>query len=354
MSALQVGLLAAAVAASVTICSTKPGLAREHFPDTSHKRIFSPASLSVESNGTWTGMSEQVAQDPALDARVSVSFHGSSFDDVLRWLNSLGISFGADSNSAKPEAKLTMKIENQSLRDVLAAVAEIFGGTWETQGSIYIFKPLRPDEDPLGNTSQQRDRGSVPLGDNERRRIDELNARLRDWAERLARGETELVFPLNEFFKDNGELNWDWLGSSESIRKFLENWTEKRELREIPSGQLFVWPKMGDGKLFERKELDPKQRELIERFLSDNWPKLLPDIKDSDRFGSFPQIRFGGNLNQLFESITPEQWSTHDAKGYLAISDLTDAQRGLIGIQGGKSVSISISMAGRTLHIRSE
>jgi len=354
MSAMQVGLLAAAVVASGTICWTKSDLGKELSADNSRASFVSPAALLNESSETQTGRSEQFAQDPALDARVSVSFHGSTFDDVLRWLNSLGINFAVDSNSAKPEAALTMKIENQALRDVLAAIAEIFGGVWETQGSIYIFKPLRPDVDSVASAAQQRDRGSEPLSEKDRRRIEELNKRLRDWAERFAKGETEFMIPLNEFFIDRGNLDWDGSGASESIRKFLENWAEKGELKEFPGGQLFIWPKRADGKLFERKDLDPKQREFIERFLSENWPKLFPNVNDSDRFGNFPQIRLGGNLNQLFESITPEQWSIHEAKGHLSVSDLTDAQRDLIGVQGGHKVSISISVAGRTLRIRSE
>lgn len=354
MSALQVGLLVASVFVSGTLCWTQSDLGKEPSPDHFRASIVSPVAFSNESDETRTDRAEQFAQDPALDSRVSVSFHGSTFDDVLRWLNSLGINFAVDRNSVKPEASLTMKIENQTLRDVLAAIAEIFGGVWETEGSIYVFKPLRPDVASTEGAVQQRDRGYEPLGEKDRRRIDELNKRLRDWAERFSKGETELIFPLNEFFKDRGDLDWDWSGASESIRQFLENWADKGELKEIPGGQWFIWPKSGDGKLFERKDLDPKQREFIDRFLSESWPKLFPDTREFGRLGNFPRIRLGGNLNQLFESITPEQWSIHEAKGYLSVSDLTDAQRDMIGVQGGHNVSISISVAGRTLRIRSE
>jgi hypothetical protein len=85
-----------------------------------------------------------LAQDPlaadVFDQRVSAEFQDASLSEVLRWLGGTGVNFVADPASAG-DAKVTLKVKDVPLRDVLRALEQVFNGTWTKNGEVYSFRP---------------------------------------------------------------------------------------------------------------------------------------------------------------------------------------------------------------------
>ncbi len=80
--------------------------------------------------------------EAALQQRVSVDLNGT-FEDVVKWLRSTGVSFViADSEISK--RKISIKMENQPLKDAMEAIAEAMGGRWVKKGEVYTFSQGSP------------------------------------------------------------------------------------------------------------------------------------------------------------------------------------------------------------------
>ncbi|MEQ1820931.1 MAG: hypothetical protein ABL949_00285 [Fimbriimonadaceae bacterium] len=75
--------------------------------------------------------------DTALQQKVTVDLDGT-FDDVVKWLRSTGVNFViADDTLAK--RRVSVKLDNQPLREAMDAIAEAMGGIWQKKGEIYTF-----------------------------------------------------------------------------------------------------------------------------------------------------------------------------------------------------------------------
>lgn len=119
----------------------------------------------------------------------------------------------------------------------------------------------------------------------------------------------------------------------EELRKRLEEF--RRDVPELP------------------EIVDP---ERLEQFLRRFREALPPELRRFEQFGlDSPRLfRFETpNISRLFESITEEQWRKHEEQGYLTPGDLTAEQREMLGGAGAGTFSITLSVNGRTLHIRS-
>lgn len=277
-----------------------------------------------------------LSQDPALEKSVSVSFHGATLDDVLKWLSSQGINFVADKGFPKRESRLSMRVENQPLRNVLLAVADIFAGEWQKQGEIYVLKARSEvsSSEPPGAFE-----GSKRLELQDPKSADEFAKRMQEWSER--------------FFERWKEFGFSDFHYRDLIKEYLEQQLARGQWREFQGGRVFVFPPG------EWRPLDPEQlwkdmpdvRSLIEKYLSERSQRWQPDIREWRQ--NLPNLRIGGNLTRLFESITSEQWRIQEQRGYLTPNDLTEDQRSMLGFQGGGAMEITISINGKTLKIKS-
>lgn len=277
-----------------------------------------------------------LSQDPALDKKISVSFHGANLDDVLAWLSSQGISFVADHSFPKPQARLTMRIESQSLRDALLAVADVFGGVWQKQGEIYVLK-ARTDPPTKRSPAVPEEFGQ--FDSQAPKQADEFEKRMREWSERFAK---------------------EWKHFQVPELKLLEEWVKELEERfrqggrkEFQGGRSFVFPP-GEWKSIDPNEFFEDFAELkarIEQFRSGLWPELVPNPKEWRE--RLPKLRFGGDLKKLLESITPGQWKIHEDRGWLTPDDLTEDQRAMLGFQGSGNFDITININDKKLKIKS-
>ncbi|MCL6623532.1 MAG: STN domain-containing protein [Fimbriimonadales bacterium] len=106
----------------------------------------------------------------------------------------------------------------------------------------------------------------------------------------------------------------------------------RKHLGELPRIQL--------GLEMER-ELQEKVRELLKK------GTVLPEKR--------VLLFKSGNIGQLMDSLTPEQWALHECRGYLKVEDLTPSQRALLGSlpESAHTWSITVVTNGKKLTLKS-
>ncbi|GMV36127.1 MAG: hypothetical protein AMXMBFR61_06350 [Fimbriimonadales bacterium] len=212
-------------------------------------------------------------------------------------------------------------------------------------------------------------------------------------SESIAESLRETAKALRESAKERDGDGGDWAKLGDELRKSadqlerLAKELEKRggvpgfEFREAP--RVFQPDRVRE---FEwRKDLTPEKRKRMEEWLRERGyldrefkletPRLrerigaLPDLKEL--FKDMPDLRKmlkdvpslkesfefrGGDVRELMDSITPDQWALHEKQGYLKLSDLTPEQRKMVGIRGGPGSQITMAFVldGKKLTIKSE
>jgi hypothetical protein len=82
--------------------------------------------------------------EPALfgqaTERVSVSFKNASLREVLDWLKNAGVSFVVGDDQVNKDSKTNINIMNQPVDQLMRALASSWGGHWEKQKDIWVFK----------------------------------------------------------------------------------------------------------------------------------------------------------------------------------------------------------------------
>lgn len=175
-----------------------------------------------------------LVQDPfaaaIFDQRVSAEFQEAPLSEVLRWLAGTGVNFVADPASGG-DAKVTLKVKDVPLRDVLRALEEVFNATWTKNGEVYSFRP---------KVRQRIESFGVPLPSTPLLDEKELNK----WMEEQQRQMREL--------RDLGLNNPEWV--EEFLRRFRERFSQgfPRFEQFAPGSPHFFRFEMGSvGKLFQ-------------------------------------------------------------------------------------------------------
>jgi hypothetical protein len=150
-----------------------------------------------------------------------------------------------------------------------------------------------------------------------------------DWDEKMTpEQKAKFEAEMKEFGKHMKELG-------EKIKVKVLDSDEMKKMREEIA---LTMPKIKD-----LKSLEDLEKELA---------KELKDIKDIEP-KTFVRLR---NTSKLIDSVTESQWKLIEKQGYLLISDLTPAQRELIGLddKNPSDFSLSISKDGKKLVIKSK
>lgn len=278
------------------------------------KSIWTAAGVAALTIAGTTAAFSQLAPWATLplggqDGKVTIRLNDATPQQVFDQLRAAGLNFVVETNGIEKGKRLTLNLQGQPADKALAAVAEALGLSVAKKGDVYTLKP----------------------------------------------GWGGIVAP--EVW--SGEMPKDW----------EKEWSEHAErFRVAPR----VWAFGPKGEFnFEGKELTPEQREKIEKALEDlpdvkieidralkDLPKIPAEARESidkamaDRARAF---KFeGANLTKVMESLTNEQWELHERQGHLKPSDLTPAQRELLGAKGEGDFSITIDKDGKKLTIKSK
>lgn len=189
--------------------------------------------------------------------------------------------------------------------------------------------------------------------------------------------EKEVMNHMEEMRKALKESQGAHKMSEKEIQKMMEEIhksMDSKEFRELKmlDGNPFADGKnvkvFKDGKLISPKELkgfemDPKALKDLEK-LKTIAPMDSKDFKEleklrtlapfSDKEGSFSKFKTNvDSIKELIKSLSVRQMETNRRQGYLKVSDLTEAQRKLLGgIKEGDNITMSYTIDGQSITIK--
>lgn len=267
------------------------------------------ALLAVSTSGANQG--NEQAQSPTvalMGKRVSAQFKEASLSQVTEWLSSHGLSYVMKIEPG--DARMTLNIVDQPLKDAAAAIAHAMGGKWVQNGNVLTFV---------------KGGGYAFLGD---------NVKVPPAAELKGyRFDGQSMMPLTE--KELKEFKDGF--------KFNEPFTEK------------------DAKLFKEKiekELEFKladpgaMKEFKERFAKRLKPLNEQELK-AFKFKGGDLLPMDRDLEAAMDSVTQKQWELHERQGFLKWSDLDQKQHKLLGNpKADVNVNLTVTIDGKTLNVR--
>ncbi len=321
------------------------------------------------------------------EPHVTMSFHNTPVKDVLKWLESKGVSFVvSDADVANEE--LTLNLLDQPMDSVVEAIGSALDGRFVKRDNVYVFErgpwqsgSLLPGVSGQGSVSTlrirpdlrfrvSRDGGAARAftiapgaeGAGVRPLIvqgEEMNANHRQAMVELRKA-LEQLRSMKQIGPDTEKLSTEARKEIEAAMVEMEramsqlrsslksfNWSDsggKVAPREftIPDMKSFNMP---DVKFFSMPDIkfDAKQQQAFAKQM-EAWAKEQKELAKKDgmagrngQWKSFtaPVVTFGRqNLSALLESLTPEQKAKQKEQGYLMLSDLTQAQRRMLGEVG--------------------
>ncbi len=315
------------------------------------------------------------------DKRVTVRIQGT-IEDVIKWMGDTGISFVLE-NQNLSSRKVTINIVDQPVEDAIAAIAEALGTGWSKRGQVYVLGTkdvLAPRAwtvpgspvTPKGLSPEARVRVETEV-----KRAEELAKKARENAKYIA----PEVFTWRS-------------GLSEKDRKELEQQMKKlHELKELSDVRVYTDVKSISEKerkaleeslkglksmphifIKEGREMTPAERKKFEesmRKLEVEMKELGDDMKVytmppmtgqqrkelegkwfSERdLPKAPAALRTGTMEELMKSLTPDQRMKHEQQGFLKFSDLSGAQKKMLGSPKG-NFTISFNLNGKQLTIK--
>ena len=351
------------------------------------------------------------AVEIAAQQRVSVSFNHAGVGEVLDWLSKNGGSFVAADSELPKDATVTMSIKDAPIEDVMDAIASALGGHWERRGDVSVFRkgegfdfafggdgpgrmrtfnmgpgnakvfgmPRKNGEMPKFRTFTVPEGGfafSMPdmknfdmpemkefkVQDMEKMRA-ELKEQLKDLPEMTPEARKEMEESMRAAQKAWADSGESWKVSKkamEQARKEMEK-ARKEHPELFKEGQPFFYaPGSDKGKLFQYR-VDGKDGDRV--FIAPEMGKDGPfqyrinSKGKGDHLFMTPGFSVDGvhDLTKLLDSLTPDQKDMNRRQGFIRASDLTPAQRRMIGISDkSKDWTIKINKDGREVTIKSD
>lgn len=248
--------------------------------------------------------------------RVTASFKSASVAEVLAWLTKQGVSFVVSDDQINNK-KITLNVVNQPIESVVDAVAASFGGHWERRGTVRVYQ-----------------KGS-----------DVFSGFQFTPSTQFAPSETRAYsFDAKEF-----------PGGAVSIPDMKVFLAPLKSLKDIPGSGLdekeieAITKELQDS-LKDAKVDDPAVWEKFSKKLSEKLQKIDAKVGRIAQTGKAQSVTVNGS--DVLATLTPAQKDLQKKQGYLKVSDLTDAQRKLLGITGTGQFEISIFKNGESLKIK--
>jgi len=345
----------------------------------------------------------KVLDNPVQDRRVTVRINGT-LEDVIKWLGDNGVSFVLE-NKDLNSRKLTINLVNQPIEDAIAAIAEALNVGYSKKGDVYVFGSARMLFAPAAPGVPSNPRMIAPKvwtgkdGDDiiidVQKAIEEAHK---------AKGSKNSVAPKAFVLEHGKALSPEQMKQFElhmkSLGDHIKILTPKAGFKMAPMNEkerkafeesmkslhesLKVMPKSFEGMKLsdkERKELELEMKKLheemkalpgeIKMFKLDGkefqgmseadrkeFEKSMKDLKIElkDVHGlakvpSAPVALKSASMKELMKSLTPDQRAKHERQGYLKLSDLSGAQKKMLGNPNG-NFTISVNMDGQKLTIK--
>lgn len=295
----------------------------------------------------------------ALQAkRVSVNFKNASIQEVAEWLSSHGLSYVI---KIEGDARLTMNIVDQPLKDAANAVAEAMGGRWSQNGNVFTFTK-GPRNLAFAHGFEMDEQGLARM--KEFKGFDEKALQEHLGKMKELKG---FQFEGKDFKMLDEKALQEHLGKIKNLKPLDEKAMKELEQHLGKMKEFKFDPKEMKGFMFDGKEYKPMDEKSMKQFEErmQKWSKDF-ELKSKDgkafvwdgkaleglKMGEGFALRMQ-DLDKLMESITKDQWALHEKQGHLKWTDLTPAQQKMVGnSKGDKDWSLSISKNGKTLNFK--
>lgn len=247
------------------------------------------------------------------DQKVSGSMQDVSAGKVFEWLRNQGLNFVIDTTDIPSDRKVSVNFKSVDGRTAIESVAEALNLSWTKKGDVYVLKP--------GHMAFVAPFMGEKMTDEERAKLE------KEMAELGKRFEGFKAFSM-----DGKEFDHE--AFAKKMEEFGKRMGEKFE------GKAFVF--------------GPESMEKFEKELAEGL-KGLEGLKDLDKM-IMPKIRLHlDNLKKFFDSLTDEQKKLMERQGHLKPSDLTPAQREMLGgISADDKVNLWFNHDGKKVRIQQE
>ena len=263
------------------------------------------------------------AKDPWLSREVTVDFQAAPAKEVFEWLGQNHYSFVAKEGTF--DGRLTVKIHGKPLSDAAEAIAKAMGGHWERSGDIFTLVPgpkTAPWDFAIPSTL-------VPFSDKD------TNPLLFKEFKLLPKDFTQMSPEMLKELKDMKVVMPD-MKALKDMKVYMPDSKQMKDMLDL---------ELKMSKDFAKIAPDPKRMKELEVRAQDLAKAYAGDAK---AFSFKSQ-----NIGDLMASITKAQWELQAKQGYLKSSDLTAAQRKMLGSETVKGDwTITFSVDGKTLTIK--
>ncbi|MBV6457496.1 MAG: hypothetical protein HONBIEJF_00608 [Fimbriimonadaceae bacterium] len=313
-----------------------------------------------------------VTQDK-IGKRVSCSFQNATVAEVLKWLSTQGQSFVADESVAASKRKVTVNIVNQPIEDVLDAIADGLSCKWEKKGEVLVLKnsdiysvfapslrerTLTPDAPMEWRITPKIDAPlAIPKVDS-KWLTPQAQKELKSEIERAMQDAKKAIDEAHKSGKaekmtteERAQFEKEMVKAKAEIQKAM-----KELEKELKNERSFVLAP--DAKSLKRLEMDlPKLKEFrgtvpkMEQFKwNDKNAYVVPRVLTAPNSKLFVGT---SDVQSLLKSLTKAQKDKAAKQGYLKPSDLTPAQRKLLGeLPSGTNWSIVYDIDGQKITIK--
>lgn len=391
-----------ALAATVAAATGSLALLPDQTAPVADKSTTAPLALVSDD---LTAPLAKVLENPVQDRRVTVRINGT-LEDVIKWLGDNGVSFVLE-NKDLSSRKLTINLVNQPIEDAIAAIADALDVSYTKKGDIYAFGSSKMLFAPAAPGMPANPRGIAPrvwTGKDSDDIIIDVQKAIEE--AHKAKGSKNNIAPKVFTFEHGKalspqemkqfELHMKSLG--DHIKVLTPNLRELEKMAPMTDKErkafeesmkslhesLKVMPKSIEGAKMsekERKEFELEMKKLhdemkalpgeIKMFkldgkelkgMSDAERKAfeksmkdlkieLKDVHGLAKVPGAPVALKSANMKELMKSLTPDQKSKHERQGYLKLSDLSGAQKKMLGNPSG-NFTISVNMDGQKLTIK--
>lgn len=311
----------------------------------------------------------EAPQEKRVTARIT-----GTIEDVVKWMGDNGISFVLE-NRALSTRKVTVNIVNQPVDDAIAAIADALGTSWTKRGQVYVLggqdafaprvfaapgstkkiQPLSPQQKAMIEAQTKRaqelskkalEKSIAPrifsfevptppgLSDKDRKEFEQQMKKLRE----------ELKGLDVRIYTDMKGLSETERKAMDEALKNLKNHLSIRDYRQMtPEEQ----------KRFDEamRKLEIDMRKLGDDFKVYTVPPMRPGQVKESAAPRAPLILKAASMDELLKSLTPDQKVKHEQQGFLKYSDLSGAQKKMLGSPSG-NFTISFNLDGRKLTIK--
>jgi hypothetical protein len=343
----------------------------------------------------------------AYGKTVSVTFNNAPVSQVLNWIKKQGVSFVIDESITRNK-RVTLNIVNQPVSSVLDAIGAALDGHWSRRGSIYVYRPG-------GMTFFSSEGLTTPkafMAPDVNTDVQKLPKMDKEWVEKMGKMPDMKGFTFaapNVHIEDLPHMDKEWaekMGKIPDMKGFKfvtpdmridklapmdKEWVEKMSKMhgdmksfnlEAPKAFAYHFGPMGkdlaekiakevqdalkDSKLNDQEFWEKFGKELAESLhknLDENRPffnelKAMPFPKmDADKMKELKVYAEGAKARSIdaekfMASVTPAQKELQKSRGYLKVSDLTDAQREMLGIKDDQDLNLEFVIKGEKISIK--